>query len=242
MASSKEFSAPNPGGEHDVRRAAPKLSSEEMLILKECNWESLMYRCIPLGVVFMGTTQFLVKIGYLSGHPKYGSLFKNMGALFIGYLAGKLSYQSTCREKILTRIPNSRLAQALSGKKNPELLQSDYSSVSEAYADDAYVRQKREQNYDIDTNRSSSEISKGLDDNFRPTIDREVRNKQVDEDQSFKLTSYDELRRQNRQEYEKSSSLPGPLEPVPRRRPEQSPWLSTQKATKKNQYGDEWDE
>ena len=35
------------------------------------------------------------------------------GAVFVAYVVGKLSYQSTCQQKILQKIPNSNLAQSV---------------------------------------------------------------------------------------------------------------------------------
>ncbi|KAI0243099.1 hypothetical protein LSAT2_008498 [Lamellibrachia satsuma] len=37
------------------------LTRDEMKALQECNTESFWYRCVPLGVLFVGTTQILVK-------------------------------------------------------------------------------------------------------------------------------------------------------------------------------------
>ena len=35
------------------------------------------------------------------------------GAVFVAYIMGKLSYQSTCQQKILEKLPNSNLAQSV---------------------------------------------------------------------------------------------------------------------------------
>lgn len=39
------------------------------------------------------------------------------GAVFVAYIIGKVSYQRACQQKILEKIPNSNLAQAIRTNK-----------------------------------------------------------------------------------------------------------------------------
>lgn len=50
--------------------------------------------------------------GYLKPNLNYGSVPKVATGLFIGFIAGKLSYKSQCEEKIL-RLPGGRLKESV---------------------------------------------------------------------------------------------------------------------------------
>ena len=47
---------------------------------------------------------------------KYGYTPKMVGAAFIGYIFGKISYQNTCAEKLM-KLPNSKVGAALRKRK-----------------------------------------------------------------------------------------------------------------------------
>ncbi|ESN90000.1 hypothetical protein HELRODRAFT_91145, partial [Helobdella robusta] len=98
-------------------------TKDELRVLKECNNESFYYRCLPLGVLFIGTTQLLTNRGILKPNKKFGALFKNMAAGLAAFLLGKLTYQGTCREKIM-QLQDSPMADALrKGKWGTEVVQ-----------------------------------------------------------------------------------------------------------------------
>ncbi len=76
-------------------------------------------------VVLEESSNFLSNIpGYMKGSSKWGAVPKVLVAATAGYFAGKLSYQSTCAEKIM-KLPNSRLADALRQRKGRSPLFED---------------------------------------------------------------------------------------------------------------------
>ncbi|KAL1246030.1 OCIA domain-containing protein [Trichinella spiralis] len=74
------------------------LTFEEQNVLRECARESFIYRCLPLTVVGCFSAKYCQKSGLIKGHPI-----------------------SECKEKILKRIPNSNLANAVR-KSNPSTI------------------------------------------------------------------------------------------------------------------------
>ena len=77
----------------------------------------------------MGYTRELNIVGYMTtlnvmgymrtvidnnnGRNYTSETFVIEGAVFLAYIMGKLSYQNTCQEKILQKLPNSSLAQSV---------------------------------------------------------------------------------------------------------------------------------
>jgi len=99
-----------------------QMTPTDVKLVKECRDEAFYYRCLPLMVAACGATHFGVKAGKLSGHPKYGSLFKVFWAGFFGNILGKISYQGICNEK-LKADPNSLLGRSLRKRSGQVLLQ-----------------------------------------------------------------------------------------------------------------------
>ncbi|KHJ48806.1 ovarian carcinoma immunoreactive antigen [Trichuris suis] len=93
--------------------APPRLSFEELAVLRECARESFFYRCVPLAAGGCLVLKYLQTAGMIKAHPVYGLSLKYAAAVGIGYLIGKLSYIQECQKKILSRLPSSSLAQAL---------------------------------------------------------------------------------------------------------------------------------
>ena len=91
---------------------AVQLDDSEKRVLAECERESLIYRSIPLGLITFFATQYAMSRNLITTKAKWAKL----GAgLFSGYILGKISYAATCRNKILTQIPESNLAHAIRG-------------------------------------------------------------------------------------------------------------------------------
>lgn len=89
-----------------------QLDDNEKRVLAECERESLIYRSIPLGLITFFATQYAMQRNFITTKAKWAKL----GAgLFTGYIIGKVSYAPTCRNKILTQIPDSNLAYAIRG-------------------------------------------------------------------------------------------------------------------------------
>ena len=95
-----------------------QLDQDETRILAECERESLIYRSIPLGLIALFATQYGMTRNIITSKGKW---LKLGASLFSGYIIGKVSYAPTCRQKILTQIPDSNLARAIRGV---ELVQS----------------------------------------------------------------------------------------------------------------------
>lgn len=89
-----------------------QLDDDEKRVLAECERDSLVYRSIPLGLISFFATQFAMSRNLITPRGKW---FKFSASLFAGYIIGKVSYAPTCRNKILTQIPNSNLAYAIRG-------------------------------------------------------------------------------------------------------------------------------
>jgi len=104
-----------------------RLTAEEMKAVRECNRESFYYRALPLSLAGMVGVRYLGSLGYLKPSPVYGYFWKYTGAVILGYFVGKFSYLGKCREKIMN-LPNSELGDALrksygGGKRQFEVLQ-----------------------------------------------------------------------------------------------------------------------
>lgn len=198
------------------------------------------------------STWMLVQKGYISGHSKYGSFPKVALACIVGYFVGKFSYQQRCAEKIM-QLPDSKLAEALRRKKKGEFFErirpdgglsmAPFSSgATEIYTDENMVQ--KNSSLDIDISRP---LNAGLDDNFRPSLDTPDRsfNDNLPLAPPQSTTTYEELRRQNRADYEKKMQNPyyRPItEDVPpiTRAPQPLPSQSSEPTGPKNRYGDVW--
>ncbi|XP_074651227.1 OCIA domain-containing protein 1-like isoform X2 [Tubulanus polymorphus] len=238
MASRREQQQPDNFQRQTEQRTRPmpqlEFTREELAVLKECNRESFWYRCVPLSCVLMGLTTYAVRTGHLRGHPTFGPFFKNLGAGFVGFVLGKVSYQEKCREK-LSRIEGSKLAAAfersswknlIPGAAEPNAATIPDSDVSLYSSPDDYS------NINIDTDRRP--VVAELDDRFRPTLDREVTgsNSQQDQLPATSYNSYEELQKRNREDYERrlqnrNRSPPQP-EATARSKPEYNPAAARQ--------------
>jgi hypothetical protein len=177
------------------------LTAEELQVLKECNSESFWFRCVPLGITFIATTQLLVSRGILQANPRYGALFKNMAAGLAAFVVGKMSYQSKCREKIMS-LENSSLADSLRKKRawSDNISDTDAYASHDAAVDSNQVRAPRR----IEVSDGSQVEHKGLDENLRPSMDRDVyRRPREDAEQKSDKITFDQLRSRNRTELDR---------------------------------------
>lgn len=196
-------------GRHHHGAPRFRFSQEEMRVLRECNRESFYFRCIPIGTTAMLLAHYAVKAGYLRGSPKYGSLWKVLGAGFIGYFVGKYSYRSKCEEKIM-QLPNSQLAEALRRRKQglspfPEIYTMDPTYGGQS--GDSFGMSQNSNYSDSDTggtwdiDEDKNVKFHGLDESKRPTVDNSV-TPSTEDQSSQSVTSYEALRKHNRDEYE----------------------------------------
>ncbi|KFM77771.1 OCIA domain-containing protein 1, partial [Stegodyphus mimosarum] len=232
------------------------LTKEELEIFHQCGRESFYSRCVPFSLAGMAATFIAVQRGILAPHPKYGAILKMAGAAFIGWLVGKFSYRRKCEDKFL-RLENSKIADAIRKRRGytSEMFQSGFGSSDDTvFKDDSFSFPSSDNyhssagslNLDVDKNVQYS----GLDDLGRPSTDRENLSFSDENEQQNTSITYDELRKRNREEFERRSrqsqaprtdqSSP----PVPR------PWANPDMGQRRyntgsegtrNIYGDAWD-
>ncbi|CAG0881558.1 unnamed protein product [Darwinula stevensoni] len=237
----------NIGDEQRAPRLQLELSREELRALQECNRESFWYRSVPIASLLAASTHYLVKLGYLAPNPRFGTVPKVLGSTFMGYFIGKLSYRTKCEEKIL-QLPNSKLADAIrqrnagknpysiAGRTDPDLQTSvTVESPSPAAPDFDRMNQKS-----------------GLDEFRRPGLEDSILKEEsppIEPNQTF--VTYDDLRRQNREESAPGKGMGGRARQQPQ---SPSPYMSTggtqpmapreysSKSKAQNTYGDVWEE
>lgn len=228
-----------------------QFSPEELKVLQECNRESFFQRSIPFGTTCGVATWFAIQKGFLSAAGKFGPTPKILAGITFGYFVGKLSYQTKCAEKIM-QIPNSKLAEMLRRKKKGEFFESftadngismaPFGSSTELYSDEAL---KPNSSLNLDTERPSSNT--GLDDSFRPNLDTPEQNynDNLPLEPPKSSVSYEELRRKNRDDYDRKIQNPfnRPLTqddppPLVIRQPERNE--PQEPRGPKNKYGDVW--
>lgn len=150
------------------------------------------------------------------------------------------------------RLPNSRLAEALRRRKGGEFFErinpdgglslAPFSSATDIYTDENLKRQEPSTSLNLDVERP---FNSGLDDTYRPSMDTPERNFEdnLPKEAPNTTTTYEELRKRNREEYEKKMSSPyyrpvSPDAPVVRRAPAQQQPAEDYQTAPKNKYGD----
>lgn len=232
-------------------------------MLKECNTESFFQRSLPLGTGFGLAAYFATKNGYLRPSLKYGSTPKVVVGVILGYFVGKFSYQSKCARKLMA-LPDSKLAELLRAKKKGGLYDSltpdqgfgaglamaPFSSQSktEQYTDE--TNKNKVSSLDLDTDRP---VQFDLDESRRGNVDSMMRlEEELPITASQNAVTYEELRKKNREEYQKRMSGGYSTPSSPNESVEQAPYViraptprtepsqQQQQGGKKNKYGDEW--
>ncbi|GFR89889.1 OCIA domain-containing protein 1-like Protein [Elysia marginata] len=197
---------PNVGGpqfQHDTSATAPQqslgapgqmpvLTDEERQIMKECERDSFYQRALPISFGCMIAAQGLVRSGYWNSHPRYGAFPKMIITGGVGYFIGKIMYLPKCQQKILEKLPNSNLANAIRKSKGIPQPEPSFPAGQDGFEDGFKAKTKLSDDYSA---------LEGLDDRNRPSIDREVKVDNEDKEEK-KVITYDDLRRRNRQEYE----------------------------------------
>ncbi|XP_067663910.1 OCIA domain-containing protein 1-like [Haliotis asinina] len=248
---SQQYQEQQPGQRPRVRHA---LTEEEQQVINECNRESFYYRCLPLSLSLMAGVQLLINRGVLARSPSYGIYPKHIGACVLGFILGKMSYFDQCKKKIIAKIPNSHIGLAARGLLKPEDEMALYQSASPVEGRQLSDIPKDEmRSTDFDTDKTPAQIPKGLDINDRPSVDQEGFPLPAQEKAAPSFKSYDDLRSQNRMDFERKMASsdsplnqppwPAPAPPSSQGRqftPRPSPRQDTSKS--KNKYGDEWDE
>lgn len=249
----RERTTPFPGPDARNKPQPYKFTPDEIRVLRECNKESFYQRCIPFSILLGGGTYFGVKTGRFAPHPRFGAYPKVTVAALIGYFLGKFSYHQKCTEKFMS-LPNSQIGRMLKARKEgtlqenlesgytPAISLSPFSGMSETYTDISPPNR----DFDYDT-RPPPE---GLDDSFRPSVDNPIVicEEEMPPEQKHE-TTYEELRKKNREEYEQRRILNArdpsrTASPQPSQRPplrnEDVNEESKKASGLKNKYGDVW--
>ncbi|XP_060519543.1 OCIA domain-containing protein 1 [Cylas formicarius] len=190
-----------------------------------------------------------IRRGYiLRSQNRFGATPKVMAAVAVGYFVGKFSYQGKCAEKLM-QLPNSPLGQMIRARKEgrlpegtesgfgPSVSLSPFSGITDSYSDISPGSQ------DIDLDRPQLD---GLDDSFRPSVDNPIviQEEEMPPEQKH-VTTYEELRKKNREEYEQKrlssySSRESPKESrqLPATVPSTEAREEFPKSARRNKYGD----
>ncbi|GLH04353.1 OCIA domain-containing protein 1 [Gryllus bimaculatus] len=215
-----------------------RFNTEELRVLRQCNKESFYQRSLPLSTIMCIGTYYAVKFGYLRNHPRFGPTPKVLIAATIGYFVGKFSYQSKCAEKLM-QLPNSPIGEMLRQRKR------QLGGSHETFADQSSLSWP-----ELDSSAGASQtleseqpMGDGFD-TYRP-LDSPSFEEETMLTVPSQTTSYEELRRKNREEFEhkkpkpyRGSSSDDRL--VPSSTPTDRESMGPQRA--KNKYGDVWAE
>ncbi|XP_044752482.1 OCIA domain-containing protein 1 [Coccinella septempunctata] len=183
-----------------------RFSPEELKVIQECGRESFFQRCLPLSTVLGVATYYGVKTGYLKPSPRFGATPKIIIAGLVGYFLGKISYQAKCVERLM-QLPNSPIAEMLKKRKRGNVQESGDTGLGPALSltpfgnisnSDVYTDSSPFRSYDLDT--STPQLN-GLDDSFRPSMDNPGYEEVEMPPLQKQVTTYEELRKQNREEY-----------------------------------------
>ncbi|XP_013776987.1 OCIA domain-containing protein 1-like [Limulus polyphemus] len=208
-----DYSSPNQYGQQPLPlQQKYRFTPEELRVLRECNRESFYYRCLPLAASAMLLVQYGVKKGFLQSSPKWGSTLKLIGAGFTGWVVGKISYQSHCEEKLM-QLPNSQIGEMLRKKKGgvaemfpQEPLLSggnEFGPKSDQLTGVTDMSESSQVSSSLDFDADRNVQYKGLEETQRPSLDRTITPSEEEVSLSPKsFTSYDDLRRRNREEYD----------------------------------------
>ncbi|XP_038046314.1 OCIA domain-containing protein 1-like [Patiria miniata] len=253
---------PGRHGDHNFQRNY-EMTEEEKRTLRECQSESFWYRAMPLAVGAGLLTQTLITRGKLTASSRLGSIPKIGFACLFGYMAGKISYVSSCKQKFL-KLENSPISEML--RKGGSLPKGQGGSFGlpgfQPPGTDSDPRDP------IVTRNSDSYSGFGQSDDYRANLDIDTSNvKTMDSQFDFELSNevaseleakrpemtktYEDLRRENRQKHSSHFSQPGHYQPrqsgqpppyddkLPKKSAE-LPFSSTSRPRGvKNEYGDD---
>ncbi|CAG7728558.1 unnamed protein product [Allacma fusca] len=258
----------NPGesGAESPFQQKYKFTSEERKVLRECNKESFWLRSVPIGTILASGVYTAVKSGFLSPNARWGPAPKMFGAAMVGYFIGKISYQRTCAEKIM-QLPNSQLADYLRKQRGGRGMgfQEVLTLESESFGTPILSGSSSDpvsspgtsgtRSSDISDTRAISSFDNESHtfysniDIGKPVDEQMMNDDNLPPPRPQNTATYDDLRRQNRIDYETQRHQPPPAPPLSMdqsRRPRfapASPAAPPQPISKtKNEYGDVWEE
>jgi len=171
------------------------LTPDDMRILRECNRESFMQRCLPL----MTAANLLTYLYYQTRATsvpgrKFGAY---IGVTILGWVAGKMSYRSKCEDKLINAGHNSKLVEVI--RKRRGITASEFepdqhwqSSPSSSSSSD----------WRIEDQQANKQSQSSYDSSY--SADNYYGNDEGSQQSSS--VSYDSLRQQNRSRSPASSS------------------------------------
>lgn len=180
----------------------PVFNSDELRVLRECNKESFYYRCLPFAFLGTSASYMAMRTGYLNQSARFGYAPKMMGAAIVGYFLGKMSYQNACAEKLM-KLPNSPIGEALRKRKGQVGFQESLSLEPGFKMEEKWECPPGQQPIMEDHRPDLRDRQEGLDDYNRIT---DALAPYTETDAAVapqNYTTYEELRRQNREEYNK---------------------------------------
>ncbi|RZC33375.1 OCIA domain-containing protein 1 [Asbolus verrucosus] len=190
---------------------------------------------------------FYILWSFLRANPRFGAVPKVTVSVVVGYFLGKFSYQSKCAEKLM-QLPNSQIGEILRRRRQgtfqeslepgfgPGMSLGPFGGISSA---DTYTDLGPSNNFDLDTTRPQYD---GLDDSQRPSIDNPIYEEEMPPVQKH-VTTYDELRKQNREEYQqrRTGTYRETSKPTLSPPPSSVPPPTNLSEGPKNKYGDVWE-
>ncbi|ELU03610.1 hypothetical protein CAPTEDRAFT_219121 [Capitella teleta] len=225
----------------------------DLKVLKECREEALRYRVLPISAVLLGMSS-------LKRNPAGGMGFSptirgGVVSAISGYILGRISYASTCMQKLLAEERGNIRKQFKHMQGNPFIPSTKGTGLDDAEEEETSslpVKLSDDlRSYDIDSDKNVT--IKGFDPEFMPTVDRSALPEEKKTASTTEKTSFEELRRINREEYERkriAGRTPGAAPPPDRDgyysagsgrkeevRPAPPP-LPPSKPVRRNSYGD----
>ena len=202
------------GRQPSDNRANYHFSSDEIRVLRECNYESFFQRSLPISTACSALVYFAIQRGILQPNAAYGVAPKVLLGAIVGYFLGKISYQNKCAQKIM-KLPNSKLADMLRSSKQGNLIYTT-TATSGQELDEILIpnavdihssEYEKWSNDTFDMDAESKPSISGLEDMNRPSLDNAMPHLETDlyTETSKHVITYDEIRKRNRDEFLKKS-------------------------------------
>jgi len=219
-----------------------ELTPEEIRILRECNKEGITKRAIPLAIASAVCGMVAGNSGPLN-HKKFGAKPAALAFGIIGYFVGRLSYSKVCLQRVL-QVPDGTIRK-MYAEKGGNLL----SEVDPSIQYYAPTETPKGQDTLWDTAMPSSDIDVASTSSFDTVPSDYYQNQSnnpIDQTQSQNFTSYDDLRKQNREEFSNRFRVQ-PQQPPSQQRQPQPRRLDPQDSQpvefgkQRTKYGDTWE-
>ncbi|XP_034947410.1 OCIA domain-containing protein 1 [Chelonus insularis] len=186
------------------------LTPEEIKILNECRSNAIYHRGLPMGAAMAGGCYYMMNKGIVKRNM-WGMALSGIAGFFIG----TMSYRGICMEKLLS-LPNSTLKDRILAAQGMQPRVRVDVNTGENFFDSILPSSDTPQGSSFDVEPYQSNQLDSYD--FRP-VDAETAyavNPPLQPAQRETYTTYDELRRRNRDDYYRGNSIQsGPRGPAP---------------------------